>query len=168
MDENLVKFETRPDQIINLRVTSPWLLKKLLFDFVISITCWVLISYSWNLQVKWTWMKPQTSSKTGQCLIGTLILELHPPWLLKKKKFDIVISKTHDQIFLKFACKVDMDEISDKFWIWPDWLINLRVTFPWVLKKPLFDFVITVTYSVLIRSSWNLQIRWTWMESQMS
>ena len=31
----------------------------------------------------------------------------------------------------------------------------------WKLKKPFFDFVISVTHSVLIGCSWNLQIRWT-------
>ena len=41
------------------------------------------------------------------------------------------------------------------------WIIYLRVTFPWLLQKRLIDFVISITHSVLIRTSWNLQLRWT-------
>ena len=75
MDEMLDKFENWPDRIINLRVSSSLLLKKPLFDFVISITYLVLIRSSGNLHIRLTWMKSQTSSKSGQ--IGSLILELH-------------------------------------------------------------------------------------------
>ena len=39
-----------------------------------------------------------------------------------------------------------MDEISDKFGNWPDRIINLRVTSPWLLKKPLFGFVISMSF----------------------
>ena len=46
MDEITEKFENWPDQIINLRVMSPSLLKKLLFDFVISLTHSVYIGCS--------------------------------------------------------------------------------------------------------------------------
>ena len=48
---------------------------------------------------------------------------------------------------------MDMVEISDNFKDWPDLIFNLRVTSPGLLKKPLFDFVITITPSVLIRCS---------------
>ena len=44
-------------------------------------------------------------------------------------------------------------------------IMNFRVMSPWLLKKPMFDFVISITRLVLIRSSWNLQIKWTWMKS---
>ena len=54
---------------------------------------------------------------------------------------------------MKLADKVDVDVISSKFENWPDWIINLRVTLPWLLKKPLFDFVISINHSVLIKSS---------------
>ena len=94
MDKISDKFENWPDRIMNLTVTSPWLLKKPKFNFVIRVTHSVLIGCSWN------------------------------------------------------ADKVDMDKISDKFENWPDRIINLRVAFPWLLKKPLFDFVISISQSV--------------------
>ena len=50
-------------------------------------------------------------------------------------------------MFLKLADKVDMDEISNKFENWPDRIVNLRVTSPWLLKKPLFDFVFSMSFS---------------------
>ena len=50
-------------------------------------------------------------------------------------------------------CNADMDEILDKFKIWPDSIINFRITFPLLLKMPLLDFVITVTCSDLIGTS---------------
>ena len=59
-----------------------------------------------------------------------------------------------DQIFLKLADKVDMNDISHEFENLLDWIISLRVTSPLSLKKkPLFDFVISITHSVLIGSS---------------
>ena len=48
---------------------------------------------------------------------------------------------------------MDMDEISENFEKWPDRIINLRVTHLWLLRKPLFDFVISITCSVLVGSS---------------
>ena len=45
---------------------------------------------------------------------------------------------TFDQLFLKFADKVGMDDISDKFETWPDW--SIRIMSSGLLKKPLFDF----------------------------
>ena len=39
-----------------------------------------------------------------------------------------------------------MDTISDKFENWPDRIINLRVTFTGLLKKPLFDFDISINH----------------------
>ena len=75
------KFKNWPDRIINCRILSPWLLKKPLFDFVISI------------------------------------------------------SFSFDRILHILADKVDMDEISDKFKNWPDWIINLRVTSPLIAEK---------------------------------
>ena len=167
MDEISDKIENRLDLIINLRVTTPWLLKTLLFDFVISVTHSVLIRCSWNLQIRWIWMKSWTSLKTGQ--IRSLIL-VTSPWLLKKPLFDFVISITHSVLSRSF-CHLqirDMNEILDKIENWPDQIINLRVTSPWFLKKPLFDFVVSVTHSVLLRYSWNLQIRWTWIKSRTS
>ena len=55
--------------------------------------------------------------------------------------------------FLKVADKMDMDEILDKFENWPDQIINLSITSSWLLKKPLFGFVISITHSVLIETS---------------
>ena len=36
-------------------------------------------------------------------------------------------SFSFDWIFLKLADKRGMDEISDEFKAWPDWIINIRV-----------------------------------------
>ena len=90
----------------------------------------------------------------------SLIAEKVCAWLCHQQN-----SFSFDQIFLKLADKVDMDRISDKFKTWPDCIIYLRVTSPWLLKKLIFDFIISITSSILIGSSWNLQIRWTWMKS---
>ena len=59
----------------------------------------------------------------------------------KKPLFDFVVSRTFsfNQIFLKVADKVNMDEIPDKFENCLDRIINLTVTFPQMLKKPLLD-----------------------------
>ena len=59
-------------------------------------------------------------------------------------------SEDPDQI--KLADKVDMDKISDELENWPDQIINLRVLSSGLLKKPLFDFVVSTTLSVLIGS----------------
>ena len=84
----------------------------------------------------------------------------------KKSLFDFVINNAFgfDRIFLKVADKVDMDGISGEFETWPDWIICLSLMSPWLLKKPVFDFIFSINHSVLIGSSWNLQIRWTWMK----
>ena len=50
-------------------------------------------------------------------------------------------------MFLKPADKMDMDEISHELENWPDRIINLRVRSPCLQKKPLFDFVINITFS---------------------
>ena len=39
---------------------------------------------------------------------------------------------------------------------------------PWFLRSPLFGFVISITHSVLIGSSWNLEIWWTWMKARIA
>ena len=52
---------------------------------------------------------------------------------------------------MKHAVKVNMDEISDKYKNWPDMIVSLRVTSPRLLKMSLC--VISITYSVLLRSS---------------
>ena len=62
-------------------------------------------------------------------------------------------SFSFDQIFLKLADNAGIDKMSDKFKIWPDLIINHRVTSPCLLIKPLIDFVITITRLVLIRTS---------------
>ena len=49
-------------------------------------------------------------------------------------------------MFLKLADKVDMEEILNKLENWPDRIINLRDTSPWLVKKRLFDFVISITH----------------------
>ena len=89
MDEILRKFEKWPDWIINLRVTSPCLLKK--------ASVWLCHQCnpfsSWNLQIRWIWMISWTKSKTGQ--IGIINLRVMSPWLLKKPLFDFVISISH-------------------------------------------------------------------------
>ena len=46
-----------------------------------------------------------------------------------------------------------MDKVSNECENWPDQIINLRVTFPGLLKKSLFDFVISITHSGLTGSS---------------
>ena len=170
MGKVLEEFENWPDQIINLRVTFLWLLKKPLFGFVISIAPSVLIRCSWNLQIRCTWMKSWTSLKTGQ--IRSLVLEFIPfiaeqasVWLCHQHN-----SIGFDQMFLKLPEQVDMDEILEEFENWPDQIMDLRVMSLIAVKAswPLFDFVISVTCSVLLESSWNLQIRWTWMKSRTS
>ena len=91
-------------------------------------------------------MKAQTSSKTGQ--IKSSVLELHPldcwksDWLRHQH-----ISFSFEQSFEKHANKVGMDRILNKFKNWPEPIINLRVMSPWLLKKPLFDFVISILAS---------------------
>ena len=57
-----------------------------------------------------------------------------------------------------------MDEISDEFETWPDQIICLS-NIPLIVEKPVFDLIISMTYSVLMGSTLNLQIRWTWMKS---
>ena len=60
------------------------------------------------------------------------------PWSLKKASVWLCQqhnSVSFDQIFLKIAYKVDIDEISNDCETWPDRIINLRVTSPWFLKK---------------------------------
>ena len=49
-------------------------LKKTPFECVISITCSVFVGTSWNLQIRWIWIKSRTSSKTDYK--GSLIIEL--------------------------------------------------------------------------------------------
>ena len=44
-----------------------------------------------------------------------------------------------------------MDGISDEFETWPDHIICVRVMCPWLLKQSIFDFIISITHSVLIR-----------------
>ena len=146
----------------------PWLLKKPLFDFVISVTHSVLIIYSWNLQIRWTCVKPRTCLKTGQ--IGSLILELRPfdcwkssDWLCHQPK-----SFSFDQIFLKLADKVNVDEIQVKFKDWPNWIINLRGTSPWLLKKAPIWFCHQCKSFSLDRIFLKLAIRWTWIKSRSS
>ena len=112
MYEIFDKFENWQDQIINLRITSPWLLKK--------ASVW--LCHQHNLF-------------------------------------------SFDRTFLKLADKVDMNGIFNKFETWPDWIICFRVTSLWLWEKPIFDFISSITHSVLIGSSWNLQIKWTWMKS---
>ena len=50
-------------------------------------------------------------------------------------------------MFLKLSDKVDMDEISEKFEKRPDQVMNLSVISPWLLKKLLFDLIISVALS---------------------
>ena len=64
-------------------------------------------------------------------------------------------------MFLKVADMVDMDAILDRFKNWPDRIIDVQVTSPQLT-------VISISQSVLIRSSYNLKIRLTWMKSQIS
>ena len=47
---------------------------------------------------------------------------------------------------MKLGDNDDMDEISDKFENWPDPNVNPRVTSPCLLKKFLFDFVISLIF----------------------
>ena len=127
-------LENWPDRIINLRVTSPWLLKKPLIGFVITITHLVLIDFVitithsvytrsfWILLIRWTWMKSRISSEIGQIWS----LELSPlafdcwkasVWLCQHNSFSF------DKIFLKLD-KVDMEDsqmnsiTTHKCWVW--------------------------------------------------
>ena len=68
-------------------------------------------------------------------------------------------------MYLKLVDNVDKDKMSDKFKNLPDGIIN-RVMSLRLLKKPLFDFITSITHSVLIRSdSWRSlktgQILWS-------
>ena len=47
-----------------------------------------------------------------------------------------------------------MHEILDEFEHCPERIINLKVSSPVLLKTSLLDFVISITHSVLIRSTW--------------
>ena len=58
-------------------------------------------------------------------------------------------------MFLKLADKMVIDEIFDKFENWQDRIINPSVTFPWLLKMPLFDCVISIRHSVLMGTPEN-------------
>ena len=136
MDEISDKLENWPDRTINLRVSSPWLLKTLLFYFVITINHSLLFPMFLKLADKED--MDEISDKFENWLDRIINLRVTSPWLLKKPLFDIVISKTHlgfDRMFLKLADKVDTDKISNKFKNWQDRKINLRVTSPWLLKK---------------------------------
>ena len=48
-------------------------------------------------------------------------------------------SFSFDRMFLKLGDNVDMDEILEKFENLLDRIIGLKLTSPWLLKKPLFD-----------------------------
>ena len=50
--------------------------------------------------------------------------------------------------FLKLVDKVDMDETSNEFEIWPDQIICLKSYLPLIadLKKPIIDFIINITH----------------------
>ena len=105
-----------------------------------SIAChwWGIndISFSWK------------SNKSFACYGNNQV-----PQTYNKKMLVIIVHPfSFDQMFLELADKVDMDEISNKFEKWPDQIINLRVMTRLLLKKPLFDFVISVTHLGLIGS----------------
>ena len=82
-----------------------------------------------------------------------ICLRLISPLLLKKPIFDISITYNLDQIILKLADKVDLDEMLDKFVNCPDQIIYYSVTSTRWLKTPIFNIVFGTTPSVLIRSS---------------
>ena len=117
--------------ILELCILDCW---KSLCDFVISITCSVLVGTSRNLQIRWTWMKSHMFKNWLNRIIESytsLIAEKASVWLCHQYKIKFWLDLP------KFADKRNMDEISDKFENWPDWIINLWVASPWLLKMPL-------------------------------
>ena len=64
-----------------------------------------------------------------------------------------------DRIFLQLTDKVEMDEVLDEFENCPGQIIYFTVTIPWLLKMPIFNLIIGVTPSVLIRVSLTLHIK---------
>ena len=48
---------------------------------------------------------------------------------------------------------------------WPDWIIYQSSVSLFAETAYISDFRVSITRSVLTVSSWNLQIRWTWMKS---
>ena len=104
---------------------------------------------------------------------GPINLMSYVPLIFEKASFSLCHQRnsfSFDQIFLKLSDKEDMDEISDKIENWPDRLINPIVTSPGLLKKPLIDYVISITCSVLIGSKKFLKLadKVTWMKSLIS
>ena len=99
-----------------------------------SVYLSVWIGSSWNLQMRWTWIKFRIISNTGQ--IGSLILEFCPldcwkqPWLTLSS-----VLLVQFWLDLPEIDEVDMDEISDDFETLADRIIDLRVISPRLLKK---------------------------------
>ena len=140
------EFENWPDRIINLRVTSPRLLKlchqRNLFSFArifLKLADKVTtdnISVGYEDWIDWI-----------------INLRVTPPWLLKKPLFDFVKhnSFSFDRIFIILA---DRDEISDDFETWPDrtsFVIELRQLNCW--KKSL---CLTLSSAELVQFSSDL------------
>ena len=146
MDEVWDVCEKWPDKIILLRILSLWL-----FDFVLSITCSVLVGSSLNLQIRWTWMKSWMSLKTGQ--IGSLILESRPLDCWEKPLFDFVISITH-------LVSIGSSWNFQIRWPWMKSVLSLksyhiksfvlRVTSPWFVKKKTFFFLLYLQHNLFI------------------
>ena len=109
-------------------------------------------------------MKSQARSKADQ--IKSSVIELHPLdcwksfWLCHQR-----YSFSFDWIFLKLVDKrIWMkSQTSSKTGQIGSLLLELH---PFDCWKSLCLTVISISHSVLIRSFWNLQIRWTWMKSQ--
>ena len=64
-----------------------------------------------------------------------------------------------DWIIPELVDKVGINEVLYEFETCQDQIIYFRVTIPWFLKMPVFDLVISITPSAIIRSSWLLHIR---------
>ena len=92
-------------------------------------------------------------------------------WLLKMLIFYLVITVapsvligTYWNLYVRWL----WIKISDEFENRPSQPIYHRVTSLWLLKMPIFYLVIIVALSVLIRSFWNLYVRWLGIKPQMS
>ena len=75
---------------------------------------------------------------------------------------------TFNPVFVNLAHNQDSQKISDEFGFQPHQTIHVRVTCPWVLKKPIFDFVLSILHSILTGSSSNLQVARTAINSRLS
>ena len=163
-DEFSDEFKTLPDQIINLiyvpliaEKASVWLCHQhnsFSFD-MIFLTLADKVDIDEILDVFENWPD------------RIIILKVMPPEL--RRKDSVWLCHEHNlfsfnRIYLKLAEKGAWVKSRMSLKTLQIGSLILRVSSPWLLKGSLFDFFISITHSALIRSSWNLQIRSTWMK----